>query len=67
MACRFPGELYNLDLLLAALRQRTVTAGPVPADRWDVAHYFSTDESAQCGECCDFFHYPGRFACPGGS
>ena len=34
MACRFPGGLDDLDLLLAALRQRTVTAGPIPVSSW---------------------------------
>ncbi|MGF6596758.1 acyl transferase domain-containing protein/NAD(P)-dependent dehydrogenase (short-subunit alcohol dehydrogenase family)/acyl carrier protein [Paraburkholderia sp. GAS448] len=47
MACRFPGGLDDLDLLLAALRQRTVTAGPIPADRWDAARYYSADEGAK--------------------
>ncbi|MEX3930928.1 type I polyketide synthase [Paraburkholderia phymatum] len=47
MACRFPAGLDDLDALLAALRQRTVTAGPVPADRWDAARYYAADESAK--------------------
>jgi acyl transferase domain-containing protein len=47
MACRFPGGIDNLDLLLEALRARTITAGPVPADRWDAARYYASDESAK--------------------
>ncbi len=47
MACRLPGGLDNLELLLEGLRARTVTAGPVPADRWDSARYYSSDESAK--------------------
>ncbi|HEY4297124.1 MAG TPA: SDR family NAD(P)-dependent oxidoreductase [Paraburkholderia sp.] len=44
MACRLPGGLDDLDSLLAALRERVVTAGPIPADRWDAARYYSADE-----------------------
>ncbi|WP_323120434.1 SDR family NAD(P)-dependent oxidoreductase [Burkholderia alba] len=47
MACRFPGGIDDLDGLLAALRARQVTAGPVPADRWDAARYYAADEGAK--------------------
>lgn len=47
MACRLPGGLDDVDSLLAALRGRVVTAGPVPADRWDAARYYSADESVK--------------------
>ncbi|MFL9961035.1 SDR family NAD(P)-dependent oxidoreductase [Paraburkholderia sediminicola] len=47
MACRLPGGLDDLDSLLAALRERVVTAGPIPADRWDAARYYSADESVK--------------------
>ncbi|MCC8394465.1 SDR family NAD(P)-dependent oxidoreductase [Paraburkholderia sp. MMS20-SJTR3] len=47
MAGRFPGGLDNLDLLVEALRARTVTAGPVAPDRWDAARYYASDESAK--------------------
>jgi acyl transferase domain-containing protein/NAD(P)-dependent dehydrogenase (short-subunit alcohol dehydrogenase family)/NADPH:quinone reductase-like Zn-dependent oxidoreductase len=47
MACRLPGGMDNLDLLLDGLRNRVVTAGPVPADRWDAARYYASDESAK--------------------
>jgi acyl transferase domain-containing protein/NAD(P)-dependent dehydrogenase (short-subunit alcohol dehydrogenase family)/acyl carrier protein len=47
MACRLPGGLDDLDSLLAALRERVVTAGPIPADRWDSARYYSADESVK--------------------
>jgi len=47
MACRLPGGLDDLDSLLAALRERVVTAGPIPPDRWDSARYYSADESVK--------------------
>ncbi|NKJ47555.1 hypothetical protein CIC12_12540 [Burkholderia sp. SG-MS1] len=47
MACRLPGGLDDLDSLLAALRERVVTAGPIPADRWDAARYYCADESVK--------------------
>ncbi|MGF6574261.1 acyl transferase domain-containing protein/NAD(P)-dependent dehydrogenase (short-subunit alcohol dehydrogenase family)/acyl carrier protein [Paraburkholderia sp. GAS333] len=47
MACRLPGGLDDPDSLLAALRERVVTAGPIPADRWDSARYYSADESVK--------------------
>ncbi|SAL65187.1 beta-ketoacyl synthase [Caballeronia peredens] len=47
MSCRLPAGLDDLDRLVDALRRRTVTAGPVPADRWDAARYFSADEHAK--------------------
>ncbi|WP_027814965.1 type I polyketide synthase [Paraburkholderia bannensis] len=47
MACRLPGGLDNLELLLNGMRKRVVTAGPVPADRWDAKRYYAKDESAK--------------------
>jgi acyl transferase domain-containing protein/NAD(P)-dependent dehydrogenase (short-subunit alcohol dehydrogenase family)/acyl carrier protein len=47
MACRLPGGIDDLDGLLAALRARRVTAGPIPSDRWDAARYYAADESAK--------------------
>ncbi|RQH08898.1 type I polyketide synthase [Paraburkholderia dinghuensis] len=47
MACRLPGGLDNPDLLLTALRQRILTVGPIPSDRWDAARYYSTNENAK--------------------
>ncbi|WP_277182759.1 type I polyketide synthase [Caballeronia sp. BR00000012568055] len=47
MACRLPGGMDDLDTLLASLRARKVTAGPVPADRWDTRRYFAADEHAK--------------------
>src|SRR3954447_5774828 len=47
MACRLPGGLDDLDSLLTALRERVVTAGPIPADRWDAARYYCADESVK--------------------
>ncbi|WP_446326926.1 SDR family NAD(P)-dependent oxidoreductase [Burkholderia pseudomallei] len=47
MACRLPGGIDNLDALVAALRGRHVTVGPVPVDRWDSARYYAADETAR--------------------
>ncbi|CAB3799694.1 Phthiocerol synthesis polyketide synthase type I PpsC [Paraburkholderia ultramafica] len=47
MACRLPGGLDDVDSLLAGLRERVVTAGPIPADRWDAARYYCADESVK--------------------
>ncbi|NML29913.1 type I polyketide synthase [Paraburkholderia antibiotica] len=47
MAGRFPGGLDNVDLLVQALRARTVTAETVPADRWDAGRYYASDENAK--------------------
>ncbi|PZP06938.1 Acyl transferase domain-containing protein [Pseudomonas sp. NFPP10] len=47
MSCNLPGNINNLDKLLGALRERRVTAGAVPEERWDMARYYSSDEASK--------------------
>lgn len=47
MSCNLPGNINDLRKLLSALRERRVTADTVPKDRWDMARYYSNDETSK--------------------
>lgn len=47
MSCNLPSDINDLRKLLSALRERRVTAETVPKDRWDMARYYSIDETSK--------------------
>ncbi|XZE18095.1 SDR family NAD(P)-dependent oxidoreductase [Pirellulaceae bacterium SH449] len=47
MACRFPGELTNIDQLWQGLCSKYSAIREIPPERWDADRYYSTNEASR--------------------
>lgn len=47
MACRFPGELTNIDKLWQGLCSKYSAIREIPPERWDADRYYSTNEASR--------------------
>lgn len=47
MACRFPGELTNIDKLWQGLCSKYSAIREIPSERWDSNRYYSTNEQSR--------------------
>ncbi|MCU0710997.1 MAG: SDR family NAD(P)-dependent oxidoreductase [Pirellula sp.] len=47
MACRFPGELTDIDKLWRGLCSKYSAIREVPVERWDADRYYSTNEESR--------------------